>query len=262
MKKILVFCLGMVTLTLTSCLDTIEEFTIAANGSGMYKRTMDMSKALEMLAMLAQMDQSGNNELKDISEKEIDSVLSMNVFSDTASNLNAEEKALLKNGKMRITFKPKAEAFRIGFDIPFQRLEDVQKIMALSSNEGMDMMTKSTAVLSGKNGPGAGEGGKTDKLPTADKFFNMTIKDGLIERKLDPIAEGLKDVEEFKDMDMNGQNVLESMYISSVIHLPRPATRVTGELVKLSADKKTVTVKCSMKDLLSNPKSSEYRIEY
>jgi hypothetical protein len=58
------------------------------------------------------------------------------------------------------------------------------------------------------------------------------------------------------------EEMMSSVKMNSVIKLPRPAKAVQGEKVKLSNDKKTVTINCTMKDILANPKAVEYRIQY
>jgi hypothetical protein len=47
-----------------------------------------------------------------------------------------------------------------------------------------------------------------------------------------------------------------------VIHLPKPAKKAEGAKIKLSDDKKTVTINATLSDLFNDPNSFAYRVEY
>jgi hypothetical protein len=49
---------------------------------------------------------------------------------------------------------------------------------------------------------------------------------------------------------------------TQVINLPRPAKKAEGKNVKLSDDRKKVTIKSSIDDFYDEPAKMEYRIEY
>jgi hypothetical protein len=44
--------------------------------------------------------------------------------------------------------------------------------------------------------------------------------------------------------------------------LPKPAKNVTGEKLKLSNDKKTITVSYTLMDVIKAPSSLEFKVEY
>ena len=50
--------------------------------------------------------------------------------------------------------------------------------------------------------------------------------------------------------------------VNYVINLPRQAKKVQGKSVKLSDDKKKVTVSVTSDDFFDDPSKFEYRIEY
>jgi len=257
MKKIASFLIALFAIILTGCLDTVEELTIAPDGSGTYASTMDMSGMFDMIEMMAAMDTSANSQLKKLSDKDMDSVISMRSFTDTSSSLTPEQKKLFQDAKMRITMKQKEKLFKMGMTYPFKKLEDVQKIMALN-DEGKGV------GLFGKGGQENAIGALNDKggFPSIGNYYDMTIKNGLIERKVNEgkLAELKKD-EKFSEMK-NAGDMMGTITFSTVIHLPKPASTVEGEKVKLSADKKTVTVKSSLIDLFENPKSLGFKIVY
>jgi hypothetical protein len=44
--------------------------------------------------------------------------------------------------------------------------------------------------------------------------------------------------------------------------LPKAAKKISGEKLKLSADKRTVTISYNLLDVIKTPSSLEYKIEY
>ncbi|HEU0110753.1 MAG TPA: hypothetical protein VFQ73_07740 [Flavisolibacter sp.] len=256
MKKIASY-LFVLIVTLTGCLDTVEELTITADGSGTYNSTMDMSGMFEMIEMMAAMDTSASKQMKQLSDKDIDSTISMKSFTDTASDLTEEQKRLLSSAQMSITMKQKDKLFKMGMNYPFKNLQDVQKIIELNnSGKGVGAFGKGkdTETL-----PGMGDRGN---MPSIGNFFDMVIKDGLIERKInDSKLQALNSDEKFKEMKNAGE-MMGAVTFKSIIHLPRAATKIEGEKAKLSDDKKTVTISSALTDLFENPSSLNFRIEY
>jgi hypothetical protein len=258
MKKLLSFLLVATCLTFTSCLDTIDELTIAADGSGVYKSTMDMGGMFEMLEMAAAMDPNSGDEIKKLTGKSIDSSVRLQSVVDTASNLNEEQKRLFRDAQMSFVIKKDEKVFKLGMTYPFKHIEDVQKIMELNSQgKGVGMygkQKKEQAML-----PGMDEMGE---MPSLAKAFDVTIKKGLIERKLnDEKYKSFKDDEKMKDLGA-AKDMISGVKFTTVIHLPSPVTKATGDAVKVSDDKKTVMITTTLLELLDNPKALAFRIEY
>ena len=63
MKKLLLLLL-VSSICFWGCLNSEEDVTINADGSGVYQNTMDMSGMFDMMDMLAAMDTSQNSQLK------------------------------------------------------------------------------------------------------------------------------------------------------------------------------------------------------
>jgi hypothetical protein len=258
MRKIASFIIGLTALVLTGCLDTVEEITIAQDGSGVYKSTLDMSGMFDMIEMMAAMDTSANSQLKKLSDKDIDSVVHMRGIADSATHLTGEQKKLFYDATMSITMKQKEKIFKMGMNYPFKKLEDVQKIMELNEEgKGVGLFgkgEKNNAAL-----PGAEE--KAD-VPSLGKYYDMTVKNGLIERKINnQKLEALKNDDKLKDLKGAG-DMMGTVSFKTVIHLPKAAAKAEGEKLELSADKKTVTIRSSLMDIFENPGSLNFRIEY
>jgi hypothetical protein len=66
---------------------------------------------------------------------------------------------------------------------------------------------------------------------------------------------------QLSQMKQAGQMGIEINYTTSV-SLPRPIKKVDNPLAKLSADKKTVTIKYNLVDVFDKPDQFSYHIEY
>jgi hypothetical protein len=104
--------------------------------------------------------------------------------------------------------------------------------------------------------------GEDAAMPSLDEIFDMNFKNGLLERKLnDEKLKNFQANEKFEEMKQAKQ-MMESVNFTTIINLPRAATKVSGDNAKLSDNKKQVIIKTSMVDLLDNPKSLAFRVEY
>lgn len=253
MKKFLL-PLVVVSFCLFGCLTSEEDVTINADGSGVYQNTTDMSGLFEMMDLLAAMDTSQNNQLKKISDKDIDSTFSFKSFIDTVASLTTDQKKLFEKATMRMNINQEEKRFKMTMNYPFAKMDDLQKIIELQQN-------------SQAPNPFNGAAGGNDMTPDAglsaiNKIMNITFKNGLIERKID--REKIKELEsneQFKDME-KAEQMLEAITFNSSFHLPKAAKNVTGEKVKVSNDKKTITVNYTMMDVLKAPSSLEFKVEY
>jgi hypothetical protein len=257
MKKILQLLLIIPAIfCLAGCFDTTEEITIDKNGSGVYQVNADFKGLFELIDAMKGMDTSANSSLGKFPSN-IDTTINLRTFTDTASKLSAEEKALLRNATLNMVMNQKDKVFKILMKYPYQDINDVQKIMKLSQT-GNSMLGK---ALQGKEAP------ETDMqlnqgMPELNNFFDITYKKGLIEKKIN--AEKLKELQENEQFAQIQQalQMMSEATVNTIIHLPKPAKKAEGAKVKLSDDKKTVTINASLSDLFNEPNSFAYRIEY
>src|SRR5687768_13754117 len=126
MKKILLLLI-VASICLFGCLNSEEDITINADGSGIYQNAMDMSGLFDMLDMIAAMDTSQNNQLKKISDKDIDSIFLFKSFIDTVTTLTADQKKLFEKATMRMNINQKEKKFKMTMSYPFAKLDDLQK---------------------------------------------------------------------------------------------------------------------------------------
>lgn len=257
MKKFLFF-VSLAAFCLTGCLDTVEDVTINENGSGVYKTSVDMSGLFDMLQMAAMMDTSAaSNSIQQLADKDIDSTISLRSFTDTATKLSAEEKALLKDATMKINVSQKEKVFKITMNYPFKKTEDIEKILKLqASDKGFNPMSNSQESNS------MGDMGGDKGLPSATDFMKMSFENGKIERKVDQKKlEEMKNSEEMKSAPQM-ESMMSQVTFTTVIHLPKPVKSIKGDKLTISDDKKTVRMNYSAADLMKNPASLEFKLEY
>src|SRR5215213_3270434 len=113
--KLLFVAVGCVLLT--SCLEINEETQIKDNGSGQISTTMDMAQLIDMMQAM------GGEEFDKKKDEKVDSVINLKDIVDTAKNLTAEQKSLLRDGKVRIKMDLAAKEFKINMNYPFANLE-------------------------------------------------------------------------------------------------------------------------------------------
>jgi hypothetical protein len=261
MKKLLLFISFTVATVffLTGCLDSQEDVTIKADGSGIYKNSIDMSGLFDMLQMAAMMDTSANSQLKQFSDKNVDSTFSLGAFADSSSKLSAEEKELLKNGIVHLNINQQNKVFKVDMTYPFKKVEDLQKILELQkSKKGFNPLRQA-----GENEALQGLGGDSDTAAGSPlDGIDIIYTNGLIERRVDQKKiDAAKNSESGNQLKSMGE-MLDGVTFSTVIHLPRPVKNSSGEKLTVSDDKKTLRMKYSLSDMMKNPKALEFKVAY
>jgi hypothetical protein len=255
-RNLLLSLLVIVATFFTGCFETTEELTINENGSGTYNVNINLSGLFAFMDSMKGMDSTATTEKN--KEERMDTTVYMRSFTDTASKLTAAQKELLRPAVMKMVMDEKEKEFKMDLKFPFSKLSDLEKIIALSKSEGgSNVMGK--MVMPGE----VVDNGSAPKLPDLSNYYDMTLLPNLVERKLNKEKyKSLNEDMQKNNMEEGGAEMLSSIKMNTVIHLPRPAKKVTGAGVKLSDDKKTITVKGTMEDLQKNPQAFTYRIEY
>jgi len=138
---------------------------------------------------------------------------------------------------------------------PFDKMDDLQKLIELQQSDKIPNPLKQSM---GNEMPATGDNG----LPSIGKIMNVSFKKGLIEREIDlEKLNDMKDNEQFKEAG-KVEEMLEAITFSSSFHLPKAAKNTKGEKLKLSDDKKTVTINYNLLDLIKSPTSLEFKVEY
>jgi hypothetical protein len=253
MKKTVLLLFAAAGIMLLNSCQTTKEISIKDNGEGTMVTTTDMSGLIGLAKMAGKED-----DVKKLNMNEkLDTTISLTEMADGLTHLTANEKAIIKKGKLGLNMDLSNEKLVTVLDLPFTNLSQIAEIDALSGKIAQEVLRKQIDSSGKELKEGDGE------LPTGsmDAYFTTTYSKGLIERKLD--AEKYKNVESDEEMkglkEMSGMGIMNNVLI---FNLPKAAKKVTGKNAVLSEDKKKVTVTTSMEDFFDDATKLEYRIEY
>jgi hypothetical protein len=254
LKKITALFLAFLIL---GCYEVNDEITIQQDGSGTYSSKMDLGQLLEMMQAM------GGDELKKEGlDKAIDTTVLLKSMTDSAKDLDAATRTLLSNGKMRFQMNLDKKIFKIDLDCPFKNYQEFQMLL---SGSGMAAMTKGLKNVFDKKGEADANQPDTPKDPdmgAINDVFDVIAKDGSISKKVNKAKfdelMAKPEMEQFKQAGGMGMEVL----YTTVIKLPRPVKSTESEIVKLSDDKKTVTIKYNYLETFQTPEKFQYTITY
>lgn len=259
MKKLKWISLSLTLCFLLGCYEVNEELVINENGSGTFSTKMDMAQLIEM------MQSFGGDEMKQEGlDKVVDTVVSMESFADSATDLSAEQKALLRGGKMRMQMNIKENLFKIDTDIPFKSYSDLQFLLAGGGGglSGLSPMLKKMFNKPGEEKNDQPDTAKDPDMSELGNIYDVTAQNGLLSKKLNKgkfdALMSRPDMEQFKQIGGAG---LEVLY-TTTIRLPRPVTAADNPLLKISDDKKTITIKYNYLEVFEHPEKFEYKITY
>ena len=89
MKKISWIAGLFVLVFFSGCFDTVEEYTIAENGSGTFVNNLDMGKMLGLAKTMG-----GGDEMKEFEKLNIDTLINLKDLKDSMTKLNDAEKTI------------------------------------------------------------------------------------------------------------------------------------------------------------------------
>lgn len=252
MKKLFDLLLIGSALAMTSC-ETTREISFNADGSGTMVTTTDMSGLIALAKM------SGQGKEIEKQDKAIDTTINLDKMVDSIPDLSTEEKDLAKKGKLGLNLDMGEEKLVTKLHFPFSNTGEISKLDQLSAKVMQQTMKKQMGA-GGDSAPPI----PADEMPkgSMDEYFTTTYAKGIIEKK--HIAEKYKDVENDKGMQAMKEMAGEGMPMNTtlIFNLPRPAKKAEGKNVKLSEDKKKVTILSSVEDFFDDVTKLEFRIEY
>lgn len=251
MKKLLFLLLPTLS-CLYGCINTTEEILVQQNGSGVYGVTIDMSGMFDMIKSMAE-GQMSDKAAKEL-QQEQDTIIRFSSFTDTASKLTADEKALLRDATIHMVMSEKEKKFLMEMKYPFKKATDVERILKLVEKNG-NVLGK---VLGGPEENHEMQGA----APDLNSYYDLNFRDGLLEKKVN--AAKLKAFQENPQYEQlkGASGMMGDATISSVIKLPRAAKKVEGANAKASDGGKTITIAAPMADAIENPNALTFRIEY
>ena len=253
MKKLLGLLFIGSALALVSC-ETTREITLKADGSGTLVTTTDMSGLIAIAKM------SGQGKEIDSSEKSVDTTIFLDKVVDSIPDLTPAERELVKKGKLGLNLSMADEKLFTKLQFPFTSTNQISVLDQLSAKVMQQAMKKQMEGDDSGTTPPI----PTDEMPKAnmDEYFTITYAKGLIEKK--HIPEKYADVANDKGMQSLKEMAGEGMPMNTtlIFNLPKPVKKAEGKNVKLSDDKRKVTIVNSVEDFFNDVTKLEFRIEY
>lgn len=264
---------GLVTiaalLVLSGCFDTVQESTINDDGSGLFVSTMDMGKLLGMVKMVA-----GEKEgMKEMDKMKKDTTIYLKDIRDSIKNLSDAEKKLVDKGSLKVIMNMPDEIFSMAFSFPYSQPADLaaiksllkktkQNVMADQMDKFMGGDTSGTDDKDAKDNNLLGDMKPDSNISEVDDYYKYEYKKGKISRKLN--KEMYANVGDDKTLaslkEMSQMGISSTM--KTIFNLPKPAKKAEGKGVKLSTDRKKVTIEGSLDDFFEDASYFEYEIEY
>ena len=251
MKKLLFSLFIASSLFLTGCLETTQEITLNEDGSGTVSNTNDMSALIGLAKQMG-----GAQEMEKAGNQKIDSSFSLAAGVDSIPNLTPKEKEMVKKGMAHILMNLKNEKFITNIIFPFSSVPEIPTYNKLSGTILAETMKSQMGGMPMGGGEGMPEFSSLDDYYTYE-FSNGELKKKLNKEKYAKVAddEYLKAVNEAGDMGLE-------MKANYIINLPRPAKETEGKGIKLSEDKKKITISVSIDDFFEDPSLLEFKIKY
>jgi hypothetical protein len=249
----------VLVLFLAGCFDINEEIDIKSNGSGLMKANYDMGQLLDIMQTYVGKDEMANQMPKD----KMDTTILMKDIVDTAKDIPADKKALVRDGSLHMKLDMTQKVFKFDMHFPFANMNDLQKLYT-SISDGSLGATKLFKGFTGGKGDSM-NANQNSQMPDIGQFngiYKFECKEGLISRKLN--ADKWKEFQnspQFEQMKQVGSMGMEVPYTMTV-NLPRPLKKIDNSLAVISEDKKTITIKYNLVEVFDHPEKFEYTIAY
>lgn len=252
MKRFLLSLFAAAACMLTGCYETTQEITLNENGSGTFSTVNNMSTLMEMAK---QMDTSG--EMAKAGDQKIDSAFSLANGADSIADLTPEEKEIVRKGNVHLKMNTKDNQFITQFTFPFS---SISQIAATGKVAGKMM----TSIIKDKAGEGAAAlGGQgMPEISSFDDYYTVTYKKGVFTKTLNKEKYASVADDEYLKMVKGAASAGLTLKAIYIINLPSPAKKAEGKGIKLSDDKKKITIEADIDDFFDDPSKLEYNIEY
>jgi hypothetical protein len=258
MKRLKSFFTLAGLLLLTGCFEINEDIDVKADGKGVYSIHNDMSQILQAMSSYL-----GKDEMeKQMPSRNVDTTVMMKSLLDTAKNISAENKALVKDGTVHLLLNMDKKEFKSDIVIPFKNLSDLQKLYNAMNSQSLGF-TQFFKGMAGK--PDSTMSNNDNGMPDMNQFnaiYDFISHDGLISRKLNTERwKALQQSPQFAQMKEAG-NMGISIPYTLTITVPRPVKKVDNELAKLFPDRKKVVMQYNLVEVFDHPEKFEYTIVY
>lgn len=243
---------------LVGCVEINEDIDIKKDGSGEYSMNMDMSKLLDMMQ-----NTIGKDELeKQMPEKKMDTSIMMKTLVDTSTSIPADKKALLRQGHLHMSLNMDQNLFKTDLHFPFKNENQLQQLYTSIGDGSLGTGQMLKNLSPGKNDSSENPQGSGPDFGQFNSIYTFTSRSGYLSRAVNKEKfNALKESAQYGQMKQMGDMGMEVPY-TITIHLPKPAKKIINTFAKLSDDKKTVTIKYNLTEVMEHPEKFEYTIEY
>ena len=258
MKKLKFFFTIACIFFLAGCFEINEDIDLKADGSGVYSVHTDMSQLIQVMQTYLGKDEMD----KQMPSKNIDTTVMMKGLVDTATNISAEDKALIKDGYVHLKLNMEQKEFKSDIVIPFKNLANLQKLYNSMNNQtlGFNQLFKGMAGKSDTASAGNDQG-----MPDMNQFnaiYDFESHEGLISRKLNAEKwKALQQSPQFAQMKEAGNAGISIPYTLTIV-VPKPVKKVDNSLAQLFPDRKKVIIKYNLIEVFEHPEKFEYTIVY
>lgn len=258
MLKLFLVALGC--FLFTSCLELNEEVEIKEDGSGQLSSTMDMGQLVDMMMAM------GGEETAKKKDEKMDSVFYLKDIIDTAKDLTAEQKDLMRDGKVHIKMNMAEKEFKLNFQYPFGNMERLQKLYTAMSDGGIGFGNIMKGAMRAQDSAAMDQpSGAPSDAPDINKvmdIFDYNFSNGLIKKSVNPEKlKAMLDDPKLAEMKQGAEMGMEVMY-NVIYKLPRPVKKVDNPKAKISDDKRTVTLRTNLLEIFTKPEQFAFTIEY
>lgn len=249
---------------ISGCIDTEEKIIINADNSGTYSLTMEMGKMIEMANQMG----AGQNNAEKPKEKK-DTVIYFKDALNASDQFTPAEKALFANAFCAVKLDEGNAEMNISINCPFANISQLAEVKeklgeVMSKLKVMDQLGDKKSPLS-ESVDEAGDGGSFNKtVNPGSEFYKFSAAPGKISCQIAD-KEGLKNkLANDSSLTMLQQMtaLTGEMTYTTIIVLPSPVKKLNGAKGVLSDDKKTITYKLGLTDMITHPEEMEYEIDY
>jgi len=243
--------------SLVSCFEVSEEIHINRNGTGTLSVKTDMGQLFEMLQTFMSAEDLEKSQFAMVK----DTTIHMKDFIDTAKDITKENKALLRDGTVKMEMNAPEKIFRVNLIFPFKKVKDLPAIY-----QNMDKGGGMANLMQGLGNENAAAAPAPD-MKQPGSFYEFEAGKNSFSRKINrkKYEEVMNDsmMRQLKQMGGMGMgNAFGEMKMTTSITLPKAAKKVTGTKAVLSSDKKTVIVKANMLDMFEKPEDYEFTVTW
>ena len=255
MKKMILVLLTC--FLLAACYDVNEEILIRENGSGHYTTKIDMSGLLEMMQNFT----TEADLQKEGLDRPIDTLIMLSTMMDSIKEIGADEKAIMETGKMHMIMNLLEKKFTIDMDFDFRNNRELELLLAGMGNGGFGDALKSI-FKNDKSEESQLDAPKDLDVDQFSNIYDVKVQKGSISKKINRVKlDSLLLKPEMAQLNQMGATGMEILYTTTIV-LPRPLKSVSNPAIKVSDDKKRLTIKNNLMDVFEKPEVFEYLIEY